>query len=215
MSKSQVFIIESLSFEDEKKKRMEGYVLQDMLRLSGKRETKYFYVRTKQELVSILDIFDKSNFRYLHFSCHGSKKGVGFTLDDISDDEFAKILNFYVDKKRIFFSACGLPHKKLALKLFRSTDLYSIIGPCDDISFSCAAAFWLAFYNRIFDKSERMGHEGMRHKDIYELLKSLSKIFNQDFMYYRRDSKKKSGMTYRKIIGNVTDSDELTNTNEK
>ena len=45
MSKSSVFIIESLTFEDENKERFEGKFLSHILKLSGI-ETKYYYIRT-------------------------------------------------------------------------------------------------------------------------------------------------------------------------
>ena len=66
-----VFIIESLRFEDEKKELFEGRMISQILRLNDKK-SEYYYIRTKRELKEVLDIFYDSKFRYLHISCHGS-----------------------------------------------------------------------------------------------------------------------------------------------
>ena len=129
MSKSQVFIIESLRFVDEENGKMEGFVLQDMLRLSGKLETKYFYIRTAEELKEVLKIFKRLNYRYLHISCHGDKTGIELTIGELSNKELADILKPYLDEKRVFFSACGVPSANLSRELFKDNNLYSVVGP--------------------------------------------------------------------------------------
>ena len=68
-TKPEVFIIESLDFVDEEKERFEGQILSSILKLGGKRP-KYYYFRTRRELVEILKIFGRSRYRYLHLSCH-------------------------------------------------------------------------------------------------------------------------------------------------
>lgn len=70
-TRPEVFIIESLEFEDESEDRFEGKMLSHALRLSGK-EPIYFYIRTRRELDEVLDFFEDSSYRYLHLSCHGS-----------------------------------------------------------------------------------------------------------------------------------------------
>ena len=86
MTKASVFIIESLTFEDEKNERFEGKFLSHILKLGGI-ETKYFYIRTKKEFKEVLNNFYDSKFRYLHISCHGDRKSLSLTLDDISHRE--------------------------------------------------------------------------------------------------------------------------------
>ena len=65
MTKPNVFIIESLDFDDEKNNMYEGKVLSQILELNGI-ESEYYYIRTKQELDEIVDKFEDSGYRYLH-----------------------------------------------------------------------------------------------------------------------------------------------------
>jgi hypothetical protein len=101
-----VFIIESLGFRDERKRRFEGQILRDMLTLSGK-EVQYWYVRTWKELTD--DIFQRfydSKLRYLHLSCHGNSTHVCLTLDDVPFKEFGEEISNYLPERRLFVSAC-------------------------------------------------------------------------------------------------------------
>ena len=89
-SKPEVFILESLTFEDEKAQRFEGRILADVLHLSGKKPI-YYYFRTKSELERLVKIFAASKYRYLHLSCHGSMDALKTTLDEISVVTLASI----------------------------------------------------------------------------------------------------------------------------
>ena len=73
MAVKGVFVIESLEFDDEKENRFEGKFLSQILNMSGI-ESAYYYIRTRRELERILEIFEESEYRYLHFSCHGTSK---------------------------------------------------------------------------------------------------------------------------------------------
>ena len=53
MSKPELFIIESLGFDDEKKQLFEGRVISQILHLSDKKSI-YYYIRTKAEINSAL-----------------------------------------------------------------------------------------------------------------------------------------------------------------
>ena len=68
MSKPNVFIIESLNFEDEEDDRFEGKVLSKILKLNGV-DSQYYYIRTKQELDEIIVKFDESDYRYFEANC--------------------------------------------------------------------------------------------------------------------------------------------------
>jgi hypothetical protein len=87
VTKPEAFIIESLTFEDENLQRFEGSFLSQILHLAGK-EPKYYYIRTEKELRKILKLFQQSDYRYLHISCHGSKKSIYTTLDEIPFSRF-------------------------------------------------------------------------------------------------------------------------------
>src|SRR5438105_2928617 len=123
-TKPEVFIVESLNYKDEKADRFEGEVISRILRLNGK-EPIYYYIRTQKELVSILDLFADSEYRYLHISCHASEEQMATTLDSISLDEFADIVNPYLKGKRLFVSACSMVNNSLAEKILPGSGCYS------------------------------------------------------------------------------------------
>ena len=104
-TKPEVFIIESLDWIDEQKGRYEGRILTDILRLSGKKPI-YYYVRTKQELVELMHLFQATRYRYLHLSCHGDADSIKTTLDIIDFKELGTILNPYMHRRRLFVSSC-------------------------------------------------------------------------------------------------------------
>lgn len=175
----KVFIIESLEFDDEEKGRYEGSILSDILRLSGI-QTQYFYIRTSKELNEVLDIFQKSGYRYLHISCHGGENSIWTTLDEITYDELGLSLKNKLEKKRLFLSACSVVNKDMAKKIIPQTKCYSIIGPARDIGFNDAAIMWASFYHLMFkENSTSMIREG--------LLKNLQKVvdtFGEPLNYF-------------------------------
>ena len=59
MSKPDLFIIESLSLDDEERGLYEGKALKDILNFSDKNVI-YYYIRTKTELENMLKKFKES-----------------------------------------------------------------------------------------------------------------------------------------------------------
>ena len=179
----KVFIIESLSFEDEKKDLFEGKILSAILKLS-KIESQYFYIRTKKELKEVIEMFNNSDYRYLHISCHGGNDSICMTLDDIPYAEFGNILKYSLYNKRLFLSACSSVNIKLAQSIIPSSDCYSIIGPEDEIAFRDATIMWASFYHLMFNEnSKNMLREG--------LMKNLQKVvdtFGETLNYYSRSA---------------------------
>jgi hypothetical protein len=57
-----VYIIESLRFEDESARRLEGRILRSILKLSDKKAT-YVHIRTRKELKAVLNRFDHAGMR--------------------------------------------------------------------------------------------------------------------------------------------------------
>jgi hypothetical protein len=108
-----VFIVESLSLDDEEVERREGHLLYEMLHLAQKR-AEYRYIRTKRELLAMLKQFCDSGKRYLHISCHGNDEGISLTLDDVSFAEFGEMARPYLKDRRLFLSACSIARKELA-----------------------------------------------------------------------------------------------------
>jgi hypothetical protein len=173
-----VFIIESLSFKDESKKRFEGQILRDMLTLSGKK-AKYCYVRTWKELTDdVFQQFYDSKLRYLHLSCHGSPTHVCLTLDNVPFDEFGEEIRHYLPERRLFVSACGVVSPAFSNAVNPDEECYSVIGPQDDIRFDDATVMWASFYHLMLRNSKVM-----RSQEIRKTLERLKKTFGQTFVY--------------------------------
>jgi hypothetical protein len=187
-TKPRVFIVESLRFEDEQEQRFEGEVLSRMLRLSGS-EPRYVYLRTKQELEEVINQFEDSGFRYLHFSCHGSSKGIGLTLDHVSFEEFAQMVAPCLEKRRVFFSSCKVMNKNLASALLKHTGCYSVLGPCKNINFDRAAAFWASFYHLMLrDEATKMSADKLKQRTS-----SLQKLFGVHMRYFSSSKTAREG----------------------
>src|SRR5437879_4301552 len=103
-TKPDVFILESLKWEDEKR-RKDGALLARALRLYGKKPI-YYYFRTENELERLAADFRLSRYRYLHISCHGTAASVETTLDSITYARFAQIFAKRLNNRRLFMSAC-------------------------------------------------------------------------------------------------------------
>lgn len=196
MPQPELFILESLE-TDEEDECLEGFALQDILKLTGKTQTIYKYIRTKSELQHFVNVFTESNYRYLHISMHGHKEGIGTSLNWISNSELADILRPALKQKRVFFSSCNVPSKNLARMLFKERLLYSLIGPTKSIKFANSASFWCAFYTLIFEVND----DSMKHADIYKILKLLQPIAGVPLAYYRHDENEDGFKRY--LIGKL------------
>lgn len=141
MPEQGICIIESVTFEEEEENQLEGEFISQILHLSNV-PSKYYFIRTEKELVEVIDIFEESNYRYLHFSSHGKSSSLDLALDDVTFERLGEILCPYLNYKRLFISACSTVNEKLAEQIFVNKKCYSLIGPKKDIYFSDAAIFW-------------------------------------------------------------------------
>lgn len=180
-SNASLFIVESLSFEDEDAGRMEGNILSRMLQLSGK-ETDYRYIRTVRELAAVLDHFDQSQRRYLHLSCHGNSRALALTLDSLPFGELGELLRPHLMDRRLFVSACGAVNTRLAAAVMRRNGCRSIVGPRRDIGFDEAAVMWAAFYHVMFKENPK----AMQNANIEAALRRLQGAFGLPMSYIRR-----------------------------
>jgi hypothetical protein len=189
-AKPEVFIIESLDFDDEDEKRFEGKLISEMLALSGK-QCKYYYLRTRRELEEVLQLFSQSGYRYLHISCHGgeNKKTLHTTLDAIPFDDLEAILKPHLRERRLFLSACSVANNYLAKRLMSNSGCYSILGPRDDIQFNDAAILWASLYHVMFSADET----AMKHSILSIKAKEVANMFRVHLNYIRRDNKATSG----------------------
>lgn len=187
-AKANVFIIESLTLQDEKRNRFEGQVLSQILHLGGK-ETLYYYIRTRRELERMLRVFAKSNYRYLHLSCHGSKTSLLTTLDEVTFEELGQICRPYLNNKRLFISACAAVNGYLAAELFPRSGCISIIGPNKDIFFDDAAIAWATFYHMVFKENSRK----MTERVISRALRTIRDAYGVKMKYYTKDDESANG----------------------
>lgn len=185
-TKPDVFIFESLTEEDRQSGRLEGQILHDILRMSGKKP-KYFYFESLTELPHLINLFRQSRYRYLHLSCHGSNDAVSIGGIDVPYDEFAKAFDGHLKLRRLFVSACKLGNKDFvdAVKA-KNKGMHSIVAPVEDIYFNHAAAAWSSFYVSIFSEDDGK----MKFKGISKKLELISNLFNIKLFMARYDAKK-------------------------
>jgi hypothetical protein len=179
-SKYGIFIIESLSLDNEKKIMNDGLIVKQILELT-EIESEYFYIRTIRELKKFLIKYEESELRYLHFSLHGTSKIISTTFDDVDFVEFSDILGNYIENRRIFLSVCNAATLELAKLLIIKNKCYSVIGSPDSPYFYKAALFWSAFYPLIKDSDEE---DIMRQKGIKDILLKLTSVFKMPINYY-------------------------------
>ncbi len=175
--KTQVFVIESLKFEEEKEEKyFEGRIFSQILSLNGKGPI-YYYIRTQKELQGILQLFSESTYSYLHFSCHGNEKELHTTLEEIDFKEFSKIIATHINRRHLIISESSSVNDTLADTIFQETGCVSLIGSATSIEVSDATMLWASFYHLIATKEES-------DKDIISILQQLANVFHVSLNYY-------------------------------
>jgi hypothetical protein len=178
-----VFIIESTDDDDEEHDRKEGKALTAMLELA-KRPVLYRYIRTKKELDKMLRQFEASTYRYLHLACHGNPDEIGLNCDDLSLEQLAHRLAPFMDKRRLFISACQGAQLALAEPLLLSSKCYSVVGPAQDIDFDDSAIAWASFYVLM----SRKNPERMVREDIEAILDRVCAFYSLSFnAFFKED----------------------------
>lgn len=193
-TKPEVFIIESLTFDNENDQLFEGKIISDILRLSDKSSI-YYYIRTKAELEKVLDIFWESNYRYLHLSCHGSPKTLFTTLDNVNFEDLSELLEPVLEDRRLFLSACSMTNENLAKAIIPISDCFSILGPAKDINFNDATVLWATFYHLMFKDNST----SMNRSRILKHANNVSAMFNMPLNYYSKSRKYKKGYRQTKV----------------
>ena len=187
-TKPNVFVIESLDFDDEENEMFEGKILSQILHL-GDKKSEYYYIRTKRELEEVLKLFRKSDYRYLHLSCHGSTKSISTTLDCISFSQFGNLVRPYLKDKRLFISACSAVNDNLAKTVIPSSKCLSIIGSTKKVSYNDAAIMWASFYHLMFQEDPQR----MKRRNIESTLRKLAKTFGVPLNYFSISKGSKEG----------------------
>jgi hypothetical protein len=198
ITEADLFILESLRFEDEQAKRFEGRIMAEILSLCGKKPI-YYYFRTPDELNALAGVFRESGYRYLHLSCHGDVAGIHTTLGPVSSERFADIFAGLLKNRRLFVSACAIGRGRLPeLVREKNKGMYSIACPMDPIRFNRAAAIWAAFYGRMFDKPEQQDNGAgagnkkdrfLKNDQMQESFQHLCALFDVRFKWSYHNSK--------------------------
>lgn len=173
-----VFIIESLSVDDERHGRYEGRILSNILRLSGK-NPKYFYIQKQDELKHVVKLFELSNYRFLHISCHGTDNSVMIGENTLTYTDFCNYFSKTLKLKRLFLSACELGNELFSSVMAgaKNKGMHSIVAPAQKVRFDEAAAIWAAFYVSSFAYSQvEMKSDGMLTR-----IRTLCSLFPVDF----------------------------------
>jgi hypothetical protein len=196
---ADVYIIESLDPDDEGNGRLEGVFLSHVLRLHGK-NPRYQYVRTRAEFEKAIRAFGKSNYRYLHLSCHGDPEGLCTTnQEEIDFDELAEMLEPHMAGRRLFVSACKMVHSDLAKAVIPASGCYSVVGPTHNIAFTDSAVVWAAIYHLAFSEdSDRITRSSLQSK-----LKDACELFDVSFAFFAKTSKLKRGYTRDLLADNA------------
>lgn len=194
MSQPEIFIIESLDFDDERAERFEGRIISKILALSGKR-CEYCYIRTKRELKKLLEQFESSSYRYLHLSCHGQPGAIFTTLDKVPFSEFGSLIRPYLRKRRLFVSACSATNRALADAIMPHSGCYSILGPDQDIYFSDAAVLWASFYHVMF----RADSDAMKYETIKAKAQEVSDMYRVKLKLIGHDEDNSNGYKIKAI----------------
>ena len=174
-----VFIIESMNLDDELNGDLDGYALKSMLDICHI-PNQYFYIRTKKELIKIIEVFRDSDFGFLHLACHANEEKIATTYDHISFDELDQILGQYLYHRRLFISACKAARLELAQHFIPKYHCYSVIGSPDEIFCDKAAIFWSSYYHLMYE----INQINMPQRQLMPILESLTKTFKIKLNYF-------------------------------
>jgi hypothetical protein len=180
----EVFIIESLTDDDEKEKRYEGQILYDMLRLAGK-DPQYAYIKKESQLQHIVGLFRESQYRFLHISSHANKTHIGMKFGNLTYDQFSSIFEGHLQLRKLFFSACEVGNESFINSMSKKNNsMHSIVAPTNKIQFDHAAAIWSALYTSLFAEKT----DSMKGVDIEKRLRTLKGLFPVEFFFGTFDS---------------------------
>jgi hypothetical protein len=174
-----IFVIESMDEQNEKDGNLNGSAICSILRLCGIPHD-YIYIRTKRELEHAAELFRKSDFGFLHISCHGSESLLQLTLEDVTFEELELILGSSLKYRRLFLSACEAACFSLAEHFIPKHHCYSIVGPSGPIEYDKAAIFWSSYYYIMYNNNQQR----MFQREIMPTLENITRTFNQSVNYF-------------------------------
>lgn len=169
----EVFIIESLSVEDEIVGNYEGLRLAQTLRLAGL-TPKYYYIHDEKELELVVPLFVQSRYRYLHLSCHGLDGELKLKDGTLSCERFAEIFAGALHLRRLFVSACSMGKRDLVDAIHKtSKGAHSVIAPMVEIYFDHAGVIWSSLYVALLERDKG----NVQHETILECMRTLVNLY--------------------------------------
>ena len=175
----EVFIIESLHKEDHDADRLEGRLIDQLLRMGGRKPV-YKLVEGYDQFVNAISQFGESGYRYLHLSCHGDPNSFEFYFGRMRFEQFVELVHDKLENRRVFISACKAVNCRLAGLLIPSSKCYSIIGPYEPIGFDDAAIIWTSYYYLSFKNDQKV----MNRKLILRTLRAVTSLYQINLNYY-------------------------------
>jgi len=177
MAKYGVFIIETLRSDD----YFDGETLYEILDLTDI-PARYEPADTIDDWFRLIKDFSKSNFRYLHLSCHADREGFEINGDELSNGDFQKMTLKHLVNKRVFLSACKGGNLELASHLILKNKAYSVIGTPENLRFDKSVLFWPSFYHAM----NEIDNKRMTKKSIIHVLKKCVDLFEVPINYYSK-----------------------------
>jgi hypothetical protein len=196
------FIIESLLPGDKVNGHCEGDLIARILKMGG-RNPKYRYVATQLGFKRALRDFSRSNYRYLHISCHGADDHFLFEFGAMYFNQFALLVKDLLATRRVFISACeAVSHEnhELANAVLRDTGCISLIGSAESIDFDDAAIFWSTFYYLAYKAQGEITK--IKRDLLINLLKKLTTLYPVKMNYYSINKKK--NILLNRFVGGVS-----------
>lgn len=148
MPDCQVFIIESVSYDDIYDKRREGEALQKILHLQGV-ESEYHEIATLEHLEKVIQQAGRESVKYVHFSGHGAAEG--FCLTDgtfVTWQMLDEIAWPHLKGKCLCFSSCSVALGAEELFDYHKTFCNVIVAPTRKVGWSEALVAFSIFYFR-------------------------------------------------------------------
>ncbi|HIF9176142.1 hypothetical protein [Photobacterium damselae] len=147
MAKNEILIIESRNAQDIYDDRYEGATLKEVLKLQGI-SAKHFEVVNKVYFGKAIKYAASENIKYVHFSGHGSEKGIELTDGFITWKELDQIAWPYLKDTCLCFSSCDVARGVDEIFEYHKSFCNAVIAPTREISWGEGLVAYSALYHR-------------------------------------------------------------------
>lgn len=181
-----IFFIES--FKPSEKER-EGEVIHRVLRDFKEKKCCYRFVNNTQDFQKALNEFNRTGYRYLHISCHGSRRGITVGEERIRLETLSKLLQGVMTNKRLFLSSCLTTNEEFRDKYFIETAARSVLGFYDKVYFDDAVVFWVTFYHLVFNED----FINIANENLEKISRKIATMLRLKMRLIIRDKTQKKG----------------------